>query len=101
MSSAIRVRFLENHGATVRHDTPAGPAERFVRPGEGLTVAEAAAALGTYKTKVRRLVAAGILKRWGKGEPFMIRIGDVRRVLGEPSVLADRRTTRHQSEAVA
>lgn len=101
MGNMIRVRFLENHGATVRHTTPAGVAERFVRPGEGLTVAEAAAALGTYKTKVRRLIAAGILKRCGRGEPFMVPIGDVRRVLGEPSVLADRRTTRHAKEAIA
>jgi hypothetical protein len=63
------VRWLRNHGLTVGYRTAGGSAikYRFVRPGESVTVLEAAKALGTYDMLLYRLAAKGGLKLMDNG----------------------------------
>ena len=58
----LRVQWLKNHGVRVVTQGPRGRLERFEPPDGAVTVAEAAAALGTYQVKIRRLIERKRLK---------------------------------------
>ena len=93
----IRVKLLKNHGATIHHDTPYGLTTAFVPADGELSVAEAAAALGTNKTKIRRLVERKLLRARGG----RVTLASIRLALRTPRTMEDGRKTRFLPAAVA
>ncbi len=87
MKSKVSVRWLKNHGIRVITENNNGKSERFA-PGNGyVTVAVAAAALGTYPVKLYRLIDSKAVK--SHRDPFsgdcMIPVGELWRLRREPA----------------
>lgn len=92
--AAIRVRWLKNHGVRIFTTTARGTLERFEPHAGTVAIAEAAAALGTYEVKLRRLIGAKkITSRTLRGAR-RIPISELWRLRRNRSVLADARKMR-------
>jgi len=70
----VSVRWLRNHGLSVTYRSRDGGRllARFVRPGQSVTLLEAARALGTYPMLLYRLRDAGGLRVSQNGEAIQV-----------------------------
>lgn len=94
-TARVKLTWLANHGIRIEHRRGRSiTLSRYEPPGGDLSVLEAAAALVTYPVRLYRLIESGRLRaRWSRGKQ-LVRLAEVRRVLKDPTVLADRRKGR-------
>lgn len=94
MKSNIRVVWLKNHGVRIITQNARGTSERFEPHAGGVTVAEACAALKSYRMKLSRLIEAGELKARKIAGVHIVPVAELWRLRRDRTALEDGRKHR-------
>jgi excisionase family DNA binding protein len=91
VKATIKVRWLKNHGISVMHHTPRGISTRFESVAGSVSVAEAAAALGTHTVKIYRMIESGKIRAQSRSGRVRVSVAQLRNLRRSPNLMADGR----------